>query len=305
LSILAIVIPYYKRSFFENTLQSLANQTDLRFKVYIGDDASKQDCLSLLEKFKGKFNYDYRRFESNLGSISLVKQWERCLEMTQKEEWIMVLGDDDTIDENCVASFYTQFDEVEKLGINVMRYASLVIDENDLKLSKIHFHPKIENSPDFLIRKLKGGTRSSLSEYVFRKSIVESVGFKDLPLAWHSDILAVLEFSNFDSIYTINCANVNFRISGLNITSRIDNLVQKNIASFQFYYYLLHERSDFFDNNQSDILYKRLEKTFLDNKMNLYFWVLFTRLYLSKFKIKGYLIFITQMMKSIYIKISK
>lgn len=305
MSILAIVIPYYKLSFFENTLQSLVNQTDLRFKVYIGDDASKQDCLFLLEKFKGKFDYDYHRFESNLGSISLVKQWERCLEMTQKEEWIMVLGDDDTIDENCVASFYVELEKVDQLKINVIRFASVVIDQNDVKLSKIHFHPKIEKSPDFLIRKLKGGTRSSLSEYIFRRSIVESVGFKDLPLAWHSDILAVMEFSNFDSIYTINCANVNFRISGLNITSRNDNLAQKNIASFQFYYYLLNEKNNFFDNNQSDILYKRLEKTFLDNKKNVYFWVLFTRLYLSNFKIKSYLIFITQMVKSIYIKINK
>ena len=32
---LAIVIPYFKLTFFEETLQSLANQTDQRFKVYI------------------------------------------------------------------------------------------------------------------------------------------------------------------------------------------------------------------------------------------------------------------------------
>lgn len=40
---LAIVIPYYKLTFFEETLQSLANQSDKRFKVYIGDDASPED----------------------------------------------------------------------------------------------------------------------------------------------------------------------------------------------------------------------------------------------------------------------
>ena len=37
---LAIVIPYYKIIFFEKTLESLAQQTDKRFRVYIGDDAS-------------------------------------------------------------------------------------------------------------------------------------------------------------------------------------------------------------------------------------------------------------------------
>ena len=54
---LAIVIPYYKLTFFEATLNSLANQTDQRFKVYIGDDASKEDTTIILEKYKGKFNY--------------------------------------------------------------------------------------------------------------------------------------------------------------------------------------------------------------------------------------------------------
>jgi hypothetical protein len=34
---LAIIIPYYKLTFFLATLESLANQTDNRFTVYIGE----------------------------------------------------------------------------------------------------------------------------------------------------------------------------------------------------------------------------------------------------------------------------
>jgi hypothetical protein len=43
---LAIVIPYYKIRFFEATLQSVAIQTDKRFKVYIGNDASDEIQLN-------------------------------------------------------------------------------------------------------------------------------------------------------------------------------------------------------------------------------------------------------------------
>ena len=46
---LAIIIPYYKLTFFEDTLESLANQTDKLFKVYIGDDASPENPTDLLE----------------------------------------------------------------------------------------------------------------------------------------------------------------------------------------------------------------------------------------------------------------
>jgi glycosyltransferase involved in cell wall biosynthesis len=49
---LAIVIPYHRLAFFEATLQSLVNQTDQRFHVYIGDDASPENPLPLLEKYR-------------------------------------------------------------------------------------------------------------------------------------------------------------------------------------------------------------------------------------------------------------
>lgn len=52
----AIIIPYYKFTFFEATLQSLADQTNKQFKVYIGDDSSPEDPSILLEKFIGKID---------------------------------------------------------------------------------------------------------------------------------------------------------------------------------------------------------------------------------------------------------
>lgn len=296
---LAIVIPYYKLTFFESTLISLIGQTDKRFNVYIGDDDSPENPCVLLEKYKSILNFVYQKFEGNLGSTALVKQWERCVGMVADEKWIMILGDDDTIENNCVASFYKHIAEVELKKINVIRYATIVIDQNDAKLTGIHEHPIIEKSSDFLMRKFKGGTRSSLSEYVFRKSILKSVGFKNLPLAWYADLLAVLEVSNFDAIYTINEGVVCFRISGLNITSRNDNLTQKNIASFQFYHYLLKDKKNVLNREQKNMLLKRLEKTFLDNKKNANFWMLFTKLYISNFYFKKYLLFIAKMLKSI------
>lgn len=300
---LAIVIPYYKFSFFDATLLSLSTQTDKRFKVYIGDDASSEDPSDLLERYYGEFDFIYHRFETNLGGTSLVQQWERCIDMVAEEEWIMILGDDDTIEYNCVASFYEHIREVEQQKINVIRYATVVIDQNDAKISIVHTHPKYETSVDFLMRKFKGGTRSSLSEFILKKKELQDVRFKDMPLAWYSDFLAVLEVSKFGLIYTINKTVVCFRLSGINITSKDDNRVLKNKATFQFYYYLLNSKSEFFDDEKRSILMKMIEKTFLDNKKSINFWVLFTKLYLSNFYFKNYYIFIGKMVKTILKKI--
>lgn len=290
-NLLAIVVPYYKLSFFDATLASLSIQTNMHFKVYIGDDASTESPHNLLEKYKGKFDFEYHRFPQNKGAVCLVQQWERCIDMVAEEEWIMILGDDDTVGYNCVASFYEHIEEVEQQKINVIRYATVVIDQNDTKISIVHTHPKYETSVDFLMRKFKGGTRSSLSEFVFKKDVFLEIKFKNFPLAWHSDILAVLEVSVFGLIYTINEGVVSFRWSGENITSREDNLVLKNISTFQFYYYLLDKKNKFFNSEQIIVLRERLEKTFLDNKRKIEFWRLFTKLYITNFYIKSYVLF--------------
>jgi glycosyltransferase involved in cell wall biosynthesis len=296
---LAIVIPYYKYTFFEATLISLKNQTDKRFNVYVGNDASTENPERLLEKYIDSFKLKYKKFERNLGNESLVEQWERCINMIQHEKWLVILGDDDVLEENFVEQFYSHLNEVNKHNINVIRYATRVINEHNEHVSKVYTHPKIEKSTDFLMRKLKGGTRSSLSEFVFKSQVLKEIKFKNLPLAWYSDYLAVLECTYFGEMYTINDAIVYFRLSGLNITSQKTNLTLKNVATFNFYYYLLEKKNHFFNKEQKEKLYFMLEKTFLDNKKNIKFWWQLTVMYMVHLKIIGYLRFLTKVTRAI------
>jgi hypothetical protein len=299
---LAVVIPYYKITFFEAVLNSLAHQTDKRFKVYIGDDASTESPVILLGRYKARFDFEYYKFQENLGSISLVEQWHRCISRIKDEEWLLVLGDDDVLQDNFVEFFYKNLNEINDLEINVIRYATVVINENDEEISKLHKHPKLETSVDFLMRKFEGGTRSSLSEFIFRREKFDKVKFKDLPLAWFSDYLAVLEVSNFSLLYTINNSIVYFRHSGLNITTQSDNLKLKSYATFSYYYYLLDQKKQFFDEKQQAILASNLEKIFLFNKKNGYFWIQLTKLYLFNLQFKRYLALIFKALKCIYKK---
>ncbi len=236
---LAIVIPYYKLTFFEDTLASLANQTDKRFKVYIGNDASQEDPLSLLDKFKEQFEFVYYRFEENLGATSLVRQWDRCIAMSGDEEWLMILCDDDTLSENCIAKFYKSLPEINDSDCNVVRFATFLKQMELHKTSGLYKHPELEKATDFMYRRITNATRSSLSEYVFRKSVYLRYGFFDYRLAWHSDDRAWLEFSQFKYIYTINSASVCFRLSEENI-SRSDFMIkEKNQATLAFYNFVI------------------------------------------------------------------
>ena len=233
---LAIIIPYFKRTFFEETLQSLANQTDKRFKVYIGDDASPENPEILLKKFKGEFDFVYHRFENNLGGISLVKQWNRCVALSREEEWLMILGDDDVLGEGVVEEFYRNLPEVEQIGINVVRFSTQVIDGVGKVIPGVFEHPKLEKATDSFWRKFTGKTRSSLSEYIFSRVTYTKFEFRDYQLGWCSDDSAWLDFADCYPILSINTAQLFIRISSSSISGKNDNEASKNKASNCFYY---------------------------------------------------------------------
>jgi len=231
---LAIVIPYYKIQFFEATLRSLANQTDKRFTVYIGDDASPDDPSEVLQQFSGQFPFEYHRFETNRGGTSLVRQWDRCVDLIREEEWIMILGDDDVLSDNTIASWYGHYEQF-KGKTNVVKFASKIIFQETDRISDPFLHPVWEKATDSFFKKTTALTRSSLSEYIFTKRAYTTYGFYDYPLAWYSDDRAWIDFSEQKNIYTINESFVFIRFSEMNISGRQDNTVLKKKAKEQFF----------------------------------------------------------------------
>lgn len=277
---LAIIIPYYKIFFFEATLISLASQTDKRFKVYIGDDASPVAPTFLLEKYKNQFDFFYHRFENNLGGISLTQQWDRCIALMKNEEWIMILGDDDMLSDNVVELFYDKYAEFKDCS-NLIRFASKQINEKTKINSEIFTHPIWEKSTDFYIKKQIGQVRSSLSECVFSRKVYNKYGFRNYPLAWHSDDLAWIEFADFKLVYAINEAVVEFRMSFENISGKNTNFKEKALAEFYFKRDLLSEKFNFFENNQKLVLLMSFEYCLKKDREILFKeWLLLLKYYL-------------------------
>ena len=276
---LAIVIPYFKYDKFEETLSSLNKQTNQNFNVYIGDDASSHSPESLINKFDFTNRLFYKKFNENIGKKSLTSQWERCVKLVSgRETWIMILCDDDVLSENCVSEFYFNINKVNKLGSNVIRFASRVINGDGVYISEKYIHPEIENPLDFIFRKEQGGTRSSLSEYIFRRDILQNKGFVKLDLGWYSDLLAVLEYSVNKYIYSINNAIVFFRIYQNSITGNPHFQKTKHSSLLKYYYLLLLKYSRLIDDKSFNILKKRFFKIFNENKKNIYSWYLFIKL---------------------------
>lgn len=281
---LAIVIPYYKLSFFEETLQSLSIQTDKRFKVYIGDDGSLENPMPLLEKYKGQIDFKYHRFNENLGGISLVQQWNRCIAMAEEEEWLLVLCDDDCLSSMCIADFYDCLPEIESHGCKVIRFASVINDMVHQKVSALHTHPKLEKATDFFYRRIRNQTRSSLSEYIFKKDAYHKYGFYNYNLAWHADDRAWLEFSDFKEIYTINSSYLSFRLSEENISRANYKTEIKEQAKIKFFKdFIVRNLFKFRRNQRENLLLYYEQMIYLTNRVNFRFWLCQFLLFLINF----------------------
>lgn len=234
-SLLAVVIPFYKISYFEELLEALSRQTNHDFTVYIGDDCSSDNPDVILKKYAGKLNIVYKRFADRLGHISLTRQWERCIELIDQEEWIWVLPDDDLPSVNCVEIFYQSIEENVSENVKVYRMPLNIIDRNSVVTRKLNDIPLLENNYQFYSRIVRGLDGSTLGDNVFhRKSFEESGGFVDFPKAWGSDHATILRASSGGLICGLKNASLGFRMSGENISSDIKDGAQKMSARLLF-----------------------------------------------------------------------
>lgn len=226
---LAIVIPYYKIDFFEETLKSVALQSNKNFILYIGNDSSPETPIPIISKYLKKENYKYFYYKDNLGGKNLSLQWERILDNIQ-EEWFQILGDDDVISENFVEEFYKALPEMYKSDISVMKFIHEWIDEYSKHIETFDYKSDIINSVDFIMKKYANVVKSSLSENIFQTKMYRKYKFEKLPLAWGSDDIALLTFSNFGKIFYNSNSIVQVRISSSSISGSEKMDKKKNDA---------------------------------------------------------------------------
>ena len=215
---LAIIIPAYKSAFLDATLKSIFSQTDNRFNLYIGDDASPNNLFSIVEPYLEYSNVFYYRFDSNLGGYDLVSHWNRCIELTNNEEWIWLFSDDDLMDSNCVEEFYyyiKENSEAQLLHFNVQ-----IIDENDNNLKELLPFPEKCDNYFFFKSRLNYEIYSFAVEYVFKRELyIRKEKFQNFDLAWCADDATWIKFSSDSYINTIPRTIVKWRYSGSNISS--------------------------------------------------------------------------------------
>lgn len=254
---LAFVIPYFKTIFFEDTLKALSVQTCSNFNVYIGNDFSKNDPVSLIDKYSASLNIIYKKFDCNLGAKDLEAQWIRCIELSTDEEWICILADDDYPKSNFVEEFYKNLFFLDERKINVIKTAITSVNEQGIVRGKDLVHPRLDTSINYFWRDRNGETYTSISENIFRRTAYEKHGFKGFPLAWGTPLIAWIDFSESGEIFGLNSTQMCVRVSEINL-SRIDSFKdQKHRGEFMVYKIIFTDYKSKFNDKQMFFLTKQ------------------------------------------------
>ncbi len=256
---LAIVIPYYNIEYFNKTLSSLSCQTDKRFKVYIGNNNSPNSPRKLIESYADKLDIVYKEFKNERNPITLGEQFFQCVKMISDEEWFLILGDDDILGPDVISDFYRHLPQINDNRINVIKYSSILINQYGDPFSKAYQYGQIENSTDLYLKKITNRGRSSLSEHIFRTNQFVKHKIPYYPLAWHTDDMMILLYSDFDKVYCISDSTVMIRVSGKNISGWVDKYSKEKVeASIIFYSELITQHREKFNFEDLKILYHNL-----------------------------------------------
>lgn len=234
---LAIIIPAYKSTFLKEALDSIASQTCKNFTLYIGDDCSPYNLENIVDDYRGRIGIIYKRFDNNLGGKDLVAQWERCIAMSHDEPYIWLFSDDDVMDVNCVEMFYETIKQNPNAGL--FRFNINKINGASRLVSSFKSWPKYCSTKEYIDGKLGAkGYISFVVEFIVRRDIYTKCGgFENFDLAWGSDFISWVKFSDAaNGIVTIDNAKVNWRESDENISpNKNPEIIYRKLKSVILY----------------------------------------------------------------------
>lgn len=179
----SILIPSYKKKYFEDCLKSIFNQTYQNYEVIIVDDASPEDLKSVVDKFQDE-RIKYYRNDKNCGALNVVDNWNKCLSYATGD-YVICMGDDDKLLPNALEE-YTKL--IEKYPyVDVFHGWTEVIDENSDVINLLDTRPEWESVYSLMWQRWNV-RQQFIGDFLFKTTTLrKNGGFYKQPLAWGSD----------------------------------------------------------------------------------------------------------------------
>ena len=95
---ISILIPTFNRAqYLPRAVESALSQDYNNIEVIVSDNASTDNTMEVMERFKDNKNFKYFRNNKNLG---MVRNWKKELDEYSSGDYFIILSDDDYLVDN-------------------------------------------------------------------------------------------------------------------------------------------------------------------------------------------------------------
>lgn len=181
---ITVAIPAYKGKYLKSAIESVLNQTFKDFELIIVNDSSPDDIKNIVNSFNDK-RIRYYENEYNYGKDSVVKNWNKCLNLANGEYFVL-FADDDYYEPNFLYEMYML--AVKYPDVDILHCKVKIIDENGKVVTFSQSCPEYESAINFIWHRIKGYRLQFVSEFMVKTNTIKNIGgFIEFPLAWSSD----------------------------------------------------------------------------------------------------------------------
>ena len=253
----SFVIPAYKSEYLQVAIDSILQQTYIDFELIIVDDASPYHLESIVNQYNDN-RIVFHRNENNIGGKNLVSNWNKCIKYA-KGEYVILASDDDIYS----PFFLQQVDERIKdyPDVDIIRSRVNRIDSDGIITDIEQIYKPFMPFSEFVFYWSKG-IINCIANYAFKRTaLLDAGGFVDMPCAWYSDDITILNMS-VNGIATTDDALFYFRTSDKSIswTFNKETIRKKWKANGMFYEWFndtIIPRMRTLPQNDIEILYQK------------------------------------------------
>ena len=228
----SFVLPAYKSEYLQVAIDSILQQTYIDFELIIVDDASPYHLESIVNQYNDN-RIVFHRNENNIGGKNLVSNWNKCIKYA-KGEYVILASDDDIYS----PFFLQQVDERIKdyPDVDIIRSRVNRIDSDGIITDIEQIYKPFMPFSEFVFYWSKG-IINCIANYAFKRTVLlDAGGFVDMPCAWYSDDITIVNMS-VNGIATTDDALFYFRTSDKSIswTFNKETIRKKWKANGMFY----------------------------------------------------------------------
>lgn len=184
----SIVIPAYKEVYFQECLESVLNIKYDDYEVVVLNDCSPENIKGIVEQcrlLKHGEKIRYYENEYNIGSVNVVKNWNKLLSLAIGE-YIACIGDDDKV----APEFFEEYDRMMErfTDLDVYHARTYIINEQSEIINVQEDRPDWESDYSIIWHAFMAKRIQFIGDYLFkRETLLKNKGFYNLPMARGSD----------------------------------------------------------------------------------------------------------------------